>query len=353
MTVNSELQIDYLIPPANERIGGIDTAIEGLSHHLRVDCNVRIHTGASMRHQTSQLCHFHGLWQPQHLPTYRRCQADGIPYVVSPHGMLEPWAWNHKLWKKWPYYQLIERRNLRKADAVFAASELEAANLGRFVDPAKIIVLPFGLNATNIPSQSSARQRLNLSDTEKVILYLSRIDQKKGLDLLLNSLLGANAEGQTLLVVGDDSTDFAVDMKDFATRHSNQLPSIRWVGPVWEQKRWDYFAAADLFALPTRSENFGFAVLEAVWAGTPTLTTTATPWAAHRDVDHVHICEPTVESVRAKVLEIQNAKPSDTDRRQLSHWFQQNYHWTKVSSDYASVYLELVRRSKRFETAAA
>src|SRR5204862_6814745 len=82
------------------------------------------------------LFRFHGLRQPGFLKASRFCRAHNIPYVGSPHGMLEPWALRHKAWKKWPYFLLFERRHLRGAAAVLATSDMEAANVTRFFPPA-------------------------------------------------------------------------------------------------------------------------------------------------------------------------------------------------------------------------
>ena len=339
-------RISFLIPPASERIGGIDTALDGLSRHLTPQNGVALEISEDQLDGECDLAHFHGMWQTQHSGAYRRCLANEIPYVVSPHGMLEPWAWRHKRWKKWPYYQLIARRQLRNAAAVFAASELEAKNLTRFVEPSRIQVLPFGIDEADLPERRDARMRLGFQEDEQVLLYFSRVDQKKGLDLLLEALRGNTQQRWRVVIAGNGNTAFTQELQRFAATHEANLPRITWAGGVWGTERWDYLVGADLFCLPTRSENFGFAVLEALWAGTPVITTTATPWAKHIEVDGLQICNPDIPSLRDELTVAMSDSAIDCNRRDtLRDWCRSNYHWQTIATRYAKTYQALANTS--------
>src|SRR5207248_11540510 len=79
-----------------------------------------------------EVVHFHGLWQPAFPRLAAHCRRRRVPYVVSPHGMLEPWAWRHKWWKKWPYFFVVERRFLQNANRLVATSQIEAHTLKKF-----------------------------------------------------------------------------------------------------------------------------------------------------------------------------------------------------------------------------
>src|SRR5689334_14556329 len=98
------MNVHFFQPPPEQLTGGLDAAITSLREALTrigvaVDDALPEHAGVA---------HFHGLWQPAHARFARECRRRGVPYVVSPHGMLEPWAWRHKWWKKWPYFHLVE-----------------------------------------------------------------------------------------------------------------------------------------------------------------------------------------------------------------------------------------------------
>ncbi|MGK0185220.1 MAG: glycosyltransferase involved in cell wall biosynthesis [Verrucomicrobiales bacterium] len=329
--------VNYLIPPAHERAGGIDTALMGLGRHLSAVTSSETDIAPN-----TALVHFHGIWQTQHRHAYQTCLEENIPYVVSPHGMLEPWAWKHKIWKKWPYFQLTERSHLRNAAAVFAASQLEADNLTRFVSPDRVQVLPFGIDKLNLPDRQDARKRLGFNDDERILLYFSRIDRKKGLDLLLDALRGVTSTGWRLVIAGDGDANFAHELKVFADSHQRQLPSITWTGGVWGEERWDYLAGSDLFCLPTRSENFGFAVLEALWAGTPVVTTNTTPWAQHLEVEGIDICNPDPFSLRDTLSSlILGPEFGAQQRSNLRDWCKDTYHWETIAQQYADAYRTL------------
>jgi glycosyltransferase involved in cell wall biosynthesis len=335
-------RISFLVPPAAQRIGGIDTALDGLSRHLTADSGTVLGTSETDFESGTDLVHFHGMWQTQHRDAYQQCLTADIPYVVSPHGMLEPWAWQHKIWKKWPYFKLIERRQLQNAAAVFAASILEAKNMAKFVAPERVKVLPFGIDAKGLPDRETARQRLGFGEDERILLYFSRIDRKKGLDMLLDALCTAPTSGWRLVIAGNGDAEFTRELKAFAATHDTELPPITWVGGAWGPERWDYLVGADLFCLPTRSENFGFAVLEALWAGTPVLTTDTTPWAQHRDVDGVHICAPSISDLHTALRSTLTGADFSTERRDaLRHWCEDTYHWNTVAEQYALTYREL------------
>ena len=318
------MRIEFFTPPAAQRRGGIDLAIDGIRgavcNHHRV---VSKETGSP--DPETQLVHFHGLWQANHLRAYRRCRRHGIPYIVSPHGMLEPWAYRHRRWKKWPWLKLFGQAQLDHSACVLATSQLESGNLRPFTDG--IEVAPLGLSETPPMTRQAAREALGLTPSDKVVLYLSRVDRKKGLDMLIPAM-SAHADWE-LWITGDGDPDFTAELK----RLSNQR--VRWFPPAWGGERWKYLLAADLFCLPTHSENFGFAILEAMWAGTPTLTTNKTPWAEHEGVDGLFICDDTTSSVRGALGKI---LPTLTRPTGLSEWARSKYHWDNLANTYDAIY---------------
>ena len=104
------MNIRFFEPPPAEKIGGLDAAISSLGAALRqLGHSVSVNAGQPLDSPETAV-HFHGLWQRNFPVLARECRRRGISYVVSPHGMLEPWARRKKWWKKWPYFQLIEKR---------------------------------------------------------------------------------------------------------------------------------------------------------------------------------------------------------------------------------------------------
>lgn len=335
------MKVVFFTPPAEQRIGGLDAAIDGMRGALE---RSGIAVGDELPAQGGGcVAHFHGLWQPRHARLARDCRARGIPYAVSPHGMLEPWAWRHKRWKKWPYFQLVEKGRLAHAQALLATAAPEAARLQRFVPGQRIETLPLGLTGAAKPGYENARKRLGWPAEERVLLFLSRIHVKKGLHLLLEALATRQSPAPVrLVIVGDGEPAYTAHLQRYAKDHARTLPRIDWIGAVWGEERWKYFQGADLFCLPTHSENFGLAVLEACQVGTPVLTTVETPWAQELADGRGYICAPRMEDVREALARYFSSERWTPDARAaLSEWAWTRFHWDALAERYAAFYRSL------------
>ena len=292
------------------------------------------------------VAHFHGLWQRNFPALARKCERRRIPYVVSPHGMLEPWARRQKWWKKWPYFHLVEKRWIAGAACVLATGKPEADRLAHFFPRNRIESLPLGLTADKRPDYTGARTRLGWKPEETVLLFVSRIHEKKGLDLLLHALAelhGTVPYTARLAIVGpDEQPAYAAQCRDFISRNAGRLPRVDWIGPVWGEDRWSYFQGADLFCLPTHSENFGLAVLESCQVGTPALTTTETPWADEFTNGRGFIARPEAADLRALLADFFLEPRWAQERRQaLSAWAWAGFDWAHLAARYASLYESL------------
>jgi len=332
------LKVHFLQPPPEQRAGGLDAAIAAMCAALqRTGVTV---VGDEPEAGAGSVVHFHGLWQPGHALLSRRCAEEGIPTVVSPHGMLEAWAWRHKRWKKFPYFHLVEKHHLRRARALLATAPAEAARIRDLLPHTRVEVLPLGLTGDARPDYERARAERRWRPEERVLLFLSRIHVKKGLELLLGALAQGPARPNTrLVVVGGGEAGYLGQLRALAREHHARLPIIDWVGEVWGSERWSYFQGADLFCLPSYSENFGLAVLEALQVGTPALTTTTTPWALALGEGRGYIAEPTVTSVKRQ-LDRFFAAPvwSPARRAQLADWAWARYHWDALAASYVELY---------------
>ena len=337
------MNIRFFEPPSAQKIGGLDAAIrslgaamEGLGH--RVAVNEELPTESA-----GAVVHFHGLWQRNFPAVARECRQRGIPYVVSPHGMLEPWARRKKWWKKWPYFHFVEKRWIAGAACVLATAKAEADRLSKIFPRSRIESLPLGLTADKRPDYTAARTRLGWGADENVLLFLSRIHEKKGLDLLLSALTelhGTAPRAMRLVIVGpEEQPAYAARCRDFIAQNTKRLPRTNWLSAVWGDDRWPYFQGADLFCLPTHSENFGLAVLESCQVGTPALTTTETPWADVLTAGRGWIARPEVASIRAQLADF-FAQPRWTQEQRLalSAWAWSEYDWMRLAPRYASLY---------------
>lgn len=338
-------------PPEAQRVGGLELAIRMLEDGLRErGLGVTLNPShAELAALSPEIVHFHGLWQRNYPRIGAWCRERGTPYVVSPHGMLEPWAFKHKWWKKWPYYAAAERPFLRRAACVLATSAEEARNLRPLVGGAPTEVIRLAIRTQAAPDYAAARQALGWPEGQRVLVFLSRIHEKKGLHLLIDALEqleGASPERLRLAIVGDGETAYVEAMRARAERLRPRC-TVEWVGPVWSEKKWRYLQGADLFCLPTFSENFGLVVLESCLVGTPVLTTRETPWTMLEAWGAGLITMPRVQDVREALgAYLGGFTWSDADRRRLAARSRAFFDPAAVTEEYIHLYRKCAETSK-------
>jgi len=348
--VTASLRILFVEPPPERRVGGIETALAGWSDALRaagLDV-VRADAPDDAELRAADVVHFHGLWERGHPALRARCDALGKPWLCSPHGMLEPWAFAHKRWKKLPYFHLREKPSLRRARVIHATSESEATGLRRWFAPGQIRVLPLGLPEGPRPDYAAARARLGWGDDERVVVFLSRLHEKKGLHVLVAAWaeIAARTPSPTrLVIVGDGEADYVEPLRRAAAALTGTR--VDWAGPQWGEAKWPWLQGADLFCLPTFSENFGFVVPEALWVGTPVVTTPGTPWGELGRGLPVTICEPTRAALTDTLARALAAERPDAALRAATQAeVAARFGWSRLAKDYASLYHSLVQNPR-------
>ncbi len=226
--------------------------------------------------------HQHALWTGLSYLTDKMHRVHDIPTVVAPHGSLEKWALNVSTWKKRIALALYERRNLKKASCLYACSRQETAGMRSFGLDGPIAVIPNGVDDDWLASSGEGaafRQKFDIPCAKRILLFLSRITPVKGLPLLLDAIstVRKHFDDWLLVIAGSDEFDHKSDL----VRQISLLGLERYVvftGLLLGQDKRDAFAAADLFVLPTKRENFGLVILEALSAGVPVITTHGAPW---------------------------------------------------------------------------
>lgn len=336
----------FFEPPLNRQTGGLQAALESLRTALpAAGIEPVVSSSIPEKLDPRVIAHFQGLWQPSHAGLAAKCRARGIPYLVSTHGMLEPWAWHHKRWKKRPYFYLIERRYLARARCLLATAEAEARNLAVFFPNTDIQFIPLGMTGDARPDYSTARLHFGWRDDEWILLFLSRIHEKKGLELLLDALAdseSARPSSLRLVIVGGGAPRYVNRLKAQCAAKQARLPRIEWHGERWGKEKWKYFQGADLFCLPSHSENFGLAVLDACQVGTPPVTTTATPWSSMLTEGRGYIAAPDAQSVEGALRKaFQDGKADIARRESIARWAHTNFSWDRLAVSYSALYRKI------------
>jgi glycosyltransferase involved in cell wall biosynthesis len=221
-----------------------------------------------------------GLWQYHAFGTWRALRKSGKPYFVYTHGMLDPWfkhAYPLKHLKKWLYWPWADYRVLRDAAAVLFTCEEEKllAPNSFWLYKVNPRVVKYGA-AT--PPQDNERVRELFLDAfpdlrgKKCLLFLSRIHEKKGCDLLIEAFASvADLDPDIrLIMAGPDQSGLVAGLMAQAER-LGVSDRIVWTGMLRAEMKWGAFYASELFVLPSHQENFGIAVAEALGCGVPVL----------------------------------------------------------------------------------
>lgn len=221
-----------------------------------------------------------GLWQYHGFGTWRALHGTRTPYFVFTHGMLDPWfkrTYPLKHLKKWLYWPWAEYRLLRDATSVLFTCEEERlqARESFWLYRCKETVVPFG---TRLPPQNgeALRDRFFARHPElqgkRLVLFLGRIHEKKGCDLLVSAFcrLAPRHPDLHLVLVGPDDAGAVPGFLSQA-RASGLSQQVSWLGMLGGDEKWGAFHACDAFALPSHQENFGIAVAEAMGCAKPVL----------------------------------------------------------------------------------
>lgn len=214
--------------------------------------------------------HVHTVFSHPANSAMRHCRKHSIPYCVRPLGQLCDWSLKQRRWVKQLQLALITRRNVNAARFIHCTSRMEAEEtaLNGFTSPCE--VLPHGLEMPPIipDARRRLRERLGLPQDRRLVIFMSRIHPKKGIDLLLQA--AARLEPDFDLVFAGSGEEAHVSE---ARRQADALLGARahWLGFTEGTEKWTALQGADIFALTSHSENFGIAVAEAVACGLPVL----------------------------------------------------------------------------------
>ena len=222
------------------------------------------------------LVHSHGVWHPANHWAAQAARAWGVPLIIHPRGMLEPWALGQKPLKKRLALALFQRRDLESARAFVATSEMECEGLRRFGLKQPVAVIPNGVDFDDAAASDLGGARRQ--DGERIALFLSRVHPKKGVLELVQAWGQVAPAGWRLRIAGPDEGGHWGQVERLV-RQLGLGARVEYLGPVEGARKAALYREADLFVLPTFSENFGVVVAEALAHGLPVITTRGAPWA--------------------------------------------------------------------------
>jgi glycosyltransferase involved in cell wall biosynthesis len=286
------------------------------------------------------LVHLHGIWTPILAVAGYLASAKRIPVIVSPHGCLEPWALQHRGWKKRLALALYQKRVFSMASMMVATARQELESIRRLGIGTPVAVIPNGVDMPSVLTHSQGAARK--------FLFMSRIHPIKGLPDLVAAWALVQQPGWRIVIAGPDEAGHLDEIRA-------QIDTLglrgdfEFTGLVTGERKEALFAEADVFVLPTHSENFGIAVAEAFARGVPVITTTGAPW---EDIETWRCgwwVQPGVDGVARALVAAMN-----TPREELSEMglrgiqlVKEKYSWDQIGRSALHAYQWMLGQSQQ------
>lgn len=290
------------------------------------------------------LIHNHGVWMFPNLYARQAAHRSNLPLVISPRGMLEAWSLQHSQSRKWLAWHLYERKNLSSATLFHATSTMEAASIRQVGLQQPIAIIPNGVTIPaidTIPPREVLTQKFPSLANKRWLLFLSRLHPKKGLDMLIQvwKTLADQFPDWQLVIAGPDLIGYqatlATQVEELHLQHR-----VTFTGMLIGEDKAAALGNANLFILPSHSENFGIAVAESLAHAVPVITTQGTPWQAVAESN----CGWWIPSQSAALSEtlLEAFQLSDHQRQAMGmngrRFVASHYSWSAIAQSMSEVY---------------
>lgn len=294
---------------------------------------------------TVDVIHSHGMWQMCVVYPAKAAKKGKDKLVISPRGALSPWAMKHGSWFKAFFWSFLQRPALEQASCFHATAESEYADIRRLGFRQPVAIIPNGIDVPE-PTQKECH-------ATRTLLFLGRLHPIKGIDILLQAWAAVMERFShwRLLIVGTDTGygnrgGYLSELKDLAIRL--KLNRVEFLGPLYGEAKLSAYREADLFVLPTHSENFGVTVAEALAAGTPVIVTKGAPWQTletHRAGWWIHF---GVDALVAALEQAMDQSPDELRQRGLNgrEWMMKDFSWISIGIKMDQTYRWLIDGGK-------
>lgn len=294
------------------------------------------------------IVHTNTVFAPLVLLTHWICKLRRIPYIITPHGMLEPWALSYKAWKKKFYYTLLEKATLKEASAIQGTASCEAKNISHLGFD-NIIFVPNGIHKKEfefLPDPDLFYQQFPATRNKIIILFLGRIDPKKGLDLLAPAFAKVHALfPQTHLVVaGPDSIGFLSTAQSYFEQAGVQ-ESVTFTGMLSGSLKHAALATASLYVSPSYSEGFSMSVLEGLASGLACVITTGCNFPEAAAAQAAYVVNIDADAIAEALIEcLSNPQQSQKMGARARQFIFENYTWEQSAKRLTQVYKAIANR---------
>lgn len=290
----------------------------------------------------ADVVHLHGLWTYPAIAAHRFHRKARRPLVVSAHGMLMPLALRYNAGRKRVARWLFQDRVL-KAASFFHSTSLDETTSYRALGldtPTGLIPLGIDLKPRPEVSRDAATRKL---------VFLGRLHHVKGVDWLIEAWarLGDNFPDWELIIVGPTDPCYARTIERFKRAVGGLR--VTFAGPKYDQEKLRILAGADLFVLPSRTENFGLTAAEALMMEVPVIATKGTPWSGLSGASAGWWIEPGADALELVLREAMSLPRADLHRKGQNgrQWIERDFSWPTIGRKWQAVYENLVGGGSR------
>jgi glycosyltransferase involved in cell wall biosynthesis len=285
----------------------------------------------------ADILHNHGVWMMPNVYAGSVARKRGLPLVFSPRGMFSEWSMAFSRYRKQVVWWCLGQRRAVAATACFhATSESEAEDIRRLGFRQPIAVIPNGIDLPDLASPAPPADR----EERHTVLFLSRVHPVKGVPILVRAWRHVERQfpGWDLVVAGPDERGHLAEVQKLA--RALELERVSFSGPAYGQAKQTLCRRADLFVLPTHSENFGVAIAEALAFGIPVITTTGAPW---QELERrgcgwwIELSEQNLALTLVTAMSLPGERRVEMGQRGR-RWMERSFGWPRIAAEMKAVY---------------
>jgi glycosyltransferase involved in cell wall biosynthesis len=277
------------------------------------------------------------------------CSLHKVPYVVTPHGMLEPWALGYKFRKKNIYFNLLERRNISRSALIQGTASVELENISRLFPHSNAQLVPNGISLSqslgDFGTKIDCLERYPELNNKRLILFLGRIDPKKGLDLLASAFeqVRRHTPDTHLIVAGPDNIGYLSQAKQYFAEASC-LEAVTFTGMLTGEMKACALELAEVYVSPSYSEGFSMSVLEGMAAGLPCVITTGCNFPEAQENTAAYVVDIDANAIAMALSHcLQNPQEAKAVGERARQFIRQNYTWESIATRLIQSYAEILQ----------
>lgn len=283
------------------------------------------------------IIHIHGVWMfPQYIGAKFAIESN-TPFLLSVHGMYEPWIWAKGTLKKKIYFKALAKKVFSRASTIHSITANESKSIKEIFNESKIVEIPNLIN----------HETYNMEDTvlfdEKYILYLGRLNPVKGIDLLINAFAEANLTGVILKIAGPINV-----YKEYLEKLTKDLRidnKVEFLGLVKGEEKSRLYRNAFVFVAPSHTEVIGMVNLEAAICNTPVITTHQTGLKKSWSNNGGRLINPNKKELVASLKEVflWTDKERNKNGKMLCNFVINQYSWKNNLENWEATYKNLLK----------